>query len=109
MQALHGVLQRHGYATSKAATARLLGIREPNIWAYLVEAGSTSHIRPRPETLHRWCSRLVGLTGLQVTIVLPPASALCVHVQGRAQDRVPIVPYLLETDHHPRSNNQQRS
>ena len=98
VQALHGALERHGYVQSKAATARLIGVREPNIWAYLLDGSDPRQVRPRPETLHEWCSRLLAQTWIQITIVLPPGGTLCLHVQGRDRAGRAIIPHLLPTD-----------
>jgi hypothetical protein len=110
MQALHHLLHATGYCKSKLDLARLLNIKQGNIYAYLAppdpredndidhqEERNRSRISPRPGTLHGWCWGIGQVTGLLIEIRLCSDGSLELHVSGTAKDGQPIEPIHYKT------------
>jgi hypothetical protein len=65
------------------------------MWSYLLPPEDERRLRPRPQTLHRWAGAIASHTRLQISVVLPPRTAACIHVQGRDHQGFAITPYTL--------------
>ena len=92
---IYEALERHGYVKGPDDLAAIVEVSKGSMWLYLLAGPDPRRIRARPQTLHRWASGVALHTRLQISIVLPPRTNACIHVQGRDSAGDAITPYTL--------------